>query len=490
MFQSIKRLTKHSVIYGFGHILSRSLGFLLLPIHTNVLPPDQYGNVALLFSALAILNIVFTYGMDVAFLRFYILEESKEGKQRIFSTVFFMIFITGICFSALMILCPHPFSNLIFRSAQFGNLIRLSGGILLTDAVCLIPFLVLRGEERSAQFVFLKSLNIAATLGFNVLFVVILREGVPGVFISNLLASLFTLGTLLPIFLKWLRPKFSKQTLSELLMFGLPYIPSGLSVIIMDQIGRFFLDRMIGKEATGIFSASYKLGMIMALLVAAFRFAWHPFFLSTLKEKNAPQIFARILTYFILVTGFFFLGISFFVLEIIHFRIFGFSIIGEGFESGAPIVPIVMLAYIGYGVYVNFLIGIYLKKKTAYLPMVTGIGALVSILSNFLLIPISGVMGAAWSALFAYISMAAALFVVSKRLYFVPYEYSRIAKLVFLFGGYFFLGTHLLGGGNPLYRILLLISVFPLLWLLRFFHGDEKSILYKFFRPNQSGTIQ
>ena len=181
MFHNIKRLTQHSLVYGIGHIVSRFIGFLLLPIHTNYLLTDEYGTAALLFSSLAILNIVFTYGMDVAFLRFFILEENKEGKKHIFSTVFWTILCTGICFSSVLVLIPEPFSILIFRSAQYTKLIQLAGGILLADALALIPFLVLRSEEKSIQFVIIKFINIILNLSLNILFVIRLNQGVADV---------------------------------------------------------------------------------------------------------------------------------------------------------------------------------------------------------------------------------------------------------------------------------------------------------------------
>jgi len=481
MLQNIKRLTKHSAVYGIGHIVSRFLGFLLLPIHTNILLPEEYRTPALLLSSLAILNVIFSYGMDVAFLRFFILADSREEKRRIFSTAFWMILGTGVCFSTFMIIFPGPLSKIIFRSDQYLLLIRMAAGILLADVLCLIPFLVLRGEEKSVKFMVFKTINIVVNLSLNILLVVVLRKGVQGIFIANLIASVFTLCVLLPIIFHWLRPDFRRSTLMELFHFGLPYIPSGLAVIIMDQIGRFFLDRTLGEEPTGIFSAGYKLGMIMALVVAAFRFAWHPFFLTTSKQEDAPEIFARVLTYFLLVTGFFFLAVSFFIEEIVRFRIAGFSLVGEAYIGGTQIVPIIMLAYIGYGVYANFVVGIYLRKKTVYLPFITGAGALVSVLGNFLLIPPLGIMGAAWATFLAYATMATALYCVSRRLYFIPYELGRILKLVFLFGILFSLGTHTILAESIVYRLILLASLFPLLWIIRFFSGDERLVLKRFF---------
>ena len=473
MFTSIKRLTRHSIVYGVGHIISRFFGFLLVPLHTNVYEPDVYRTPILLFTALALLNVFFSYGMDVAFMRFFVLEEDREKKRTIFSTAFWMILSTGLIFSLLMLCIPRPFSQLIFLETNQSLLIRLGAGILFLDALCLIPFLLLRAEERSTRFIILKSANISINLILNIVFIAVLRLNVEYIFIANLIASGVTFIMLFPVLSTWLRFVFSRYNLKELLQFGLPYVPSGLSVLIMDLIGRFFLDRMLGKEPTGIFSAAYKLGMIMALIVAAFRFAWHPFFLSTSKEQNAPEVFSRVFTYFLLVTGFFFLLFSFFIDDIISFELFGKSILGKSYTSGAHIVPIVMLAYIGYGAYANFVVGIYLKKKTVYLPFITGVGALTALISNRLLIPVMGISGAAWAVLMAYSAMAFTLFWVNRRLYPIPYEFFRIAKLVMIVAVFFFAGTQIPLSAGFGFRAGLIILFIPALWVLRFFHPEE-----------------
>ncbi len=146
MYRKILTLTKHSIVYGFGYILTRSIGFVLLPIHTNYLSTAEYGIVGLLFASLAILNVIYRYGIDVAFLRFFILEEEKIGKKRIFSTTFISIFISGIIFSLIMNIFPHFISNAIFQNKSYVFLIRISSGILIADALAEIPFRILRSE--------------------------------------------------------------------------------------------------------------------------------------------------------------------------------------------------------------------------------------------------------------------------------------------------------------------------------------------------------
>jgi len=479
VLQSIKRLTKHSAVYGIGHILSRSMGFLLLPIQTKYIPPDRYGIALMLISSLAILNVVFSYGMDVAFLRFFIMGKDKREQARIFSTAHWMIFSTGILFATLLFCFPEAFSRLILGNDHYGLLLRMSAGICFFDAIRLLPFLALRSEEKSMSYVALNSLNIIATLGLNLLFVVVMRKDVEGIFLANLIASAFTVVTTIPVFKRWLRFSFSREILTELLGFGLPYVPSGLAYVVMDQISRFFIARMINDAAAGIFSACYKLGMFMALVVAAFRFAWHPFFLSTLKQRDAPQVFARVLTYFLAVTGFFFLLVSVFLREIVHFRIGSFQLLDSRYVSGIGIVPIVLMCYILYGVYANFVVGIYLKKKTAWLVMFTGSGMLVTLAANWALIPRFGIIGSAWATFLGYVTMATGLYFANQRLYPIPYEFKRIIKLIFVFGLVFVAGVVLGKDWNPLIRLGLILAALPLLMTVHFFQPGEKAVFLR-----------
>ncbi len=483
MYRQIFTLTKHSLVYGFGYILTRSIGFVLLPVHTNYLTTAEYGIVGLLFATLAILNVIYRYGIDVAFLRFFILEEEKIEKKKLFGTAFISILITGIFFSMIMNIFPRFLSQVVFQDKSYILLIRLSSGILIADALSEIPFAILRAEEKSLSFCLLKFLHVVVNFGLNILFIVHLHQGIQGVFIANLLASVFTLITVLPVIFKWLKISIVLKILKELLSFGIPYIPSLLSVIIMGQIGRFFLDRMVSAEATGIFNAGYKLGMFMSLVVTAFRFAWHPFFLSVSKEDNAKDIYAKVLTYFMVIIGLIFLIICFFLEDIVHIRIFGVTLYGEKFFSGISIVPIVMLAYVAYGVYINLIVGIYIKKKTLYLPFITGAGAVVAIMANFIFVPIWKITGAALSTFIAYLSMAVILYIINQKIYTIKYEFSKIFKIIVFYALIYCLGT-IVFRDIVIVKICLLLGTLPFLWIFDIFSKQEKNIFISLFYKN------
>jgi len=436
--QSIKRLFKHSAVYGIGHIFNRSIGFLLLPLYTNIFPKSEFGIAGLMFTYLAILKIFYTYGLDVAFFRFFMLEDEESEKNKIFTSAYASILVIAVLFSALLLFGAAPAARALFShdAAQLDidltRLIRLASGILLFDALALLPLLLLRAKEKSLAFVLFNSVNVLANIAGNIVFLAVLHRGVEGIFYANLFASGLTFALTFPIALRHLTLTPSLQRLRELFAFGLPYLPSTLAVVVMDTIDRVFLERLAGVEEVGLYNAGAKLGMFMALFVAAFRFAWHPFFLATSKQPDAKQVFSRVFTYVMLVCLALFLTLSIFIDDVARFRFAGYSLIGEAFWDSTAVVPLIMLAYVFYAAYCNFLIGIYLYKKSGYLPYITAAAMAGNLVANTLLIPHWGMMGAAWARMIAYIIMAAALYVVAQRLYRIEYEWSRVIRLAVL----------------------------------------------------------
>ncbi len=477
MLDSLKRLTKHSAVYGISHIVTRSVGFLLLPLYTNTFERAEYGVAALVFTFLAVATIIYTMGVDSAFLRYYILDESQNKRRVTFSTAFWTVLGLATGFSVFLLVGSQPIATWLLDSARYRPLISLSAGILFFDALNVLPFLVLRAEERSIHFAILKFANVVINLALNVVLIVWLKHGIQGIFQANLVASAATFVLLLPVSVQRLSPGLSGRVLRDLLRFGIPYLPSTLAVVLMDVIDRFILKQLAGFDVAGLYSAGYKLGTFMALFIAAFRFAWHPFFLSEVKKEGAKELFARVLTYLLLACFAVFLLLSFTIDDIVRLRVFGITIFGPRYWDSTVIVPTIMLAYIFFAAYLNFVIGIYTEKKSEYLPLVTGIGAGVNIISNYLLIPRFGMMGSAYATVLGYASMATALYVVGQKLYPVRYEWRRVVHLSVAAGLVFWLERpfhHVW----PFWARVALVLVWPLgLWVTGFFKPEEKQAL-------------
>jgi O-antigen/teichoic acid export membrane protein len=160
-----------------------------------------------------------------------------------------------------------------------------------------------------------------------------------------------------------------------------------------------------------------------------FNYAWQPFFLENAKQKNAKELFAKVFTLFLIFTSVSWAFLSLFIGDLVQIEIAGRTILGREFLSGLSIVPVILLAYLFNGLYMNFTAGIYIKEKTQYFPVVTIAGALVNVAVNFTLIPKLGIMGAAYATLASYIVMAGGLFIVSQKFYKIDYEYFKILKI-------------------------------------------------------------
>jgi len=484
MFKDIIRLTKHSAVYGIGNILSRSLSFLLLPLYSNVLPTAEYGKVGILFAYLAFFNVIFLYGLDTTFLRFYILKDENNDPKETFSTAFISLFVTNILFCSLIFIFSGNIAYFILESENLKNLIQLAIIIIFFDTLSVLPFLILRAEERSKQFVLLKFITIAVNLLLNIYLVAVIKMGIKGIFLSNAVSSCLSLILVFNIILTKFRFRFSRKLYSVMLKFALPYIFPGISIICMEVIDREIIKRILGFEENGIYSAAYKLGMFMSLIVASFRFAWHPFFLSIANREDAKRIYAKILTYFLYITLWAFLVISVFINLLVKIRIKSFTLLGQEYWSGINIIPYVLFAYILYGVYVNFIIGIYLKKKSGYLPYITGISALTNILLNIVLIPRIGILGAAIATTFSYGVMALILYFLVQRIYYIQYEWIRIVKLLCVTALLFYIGYYVEIGNEIMWKLIISISYPILLGITLFYDRQEIRKIKNLFKHN------
>jgi len=474
MFAELKRLSKHISIYGLSNIIARSLSFLLLPLHTNLLNTTyQYGEAVLIFAYIGLANVIFLHGMDMGFLRFYLLKEAGFTHKNVFSTALLSVSSVSFILSILTFIYAGSISELFFGSPNNSVIIQWTAGILLFDSLARIPMLVLRAEERSVSFMFFSILNVVITLSLNIYFVPI--RGVEGIFIANFAASGIMVLVLLPIIFSHISSKISSKVYTELLSFGLPYIVPGLSVISMDLIDRFIIKIFHGEGMVGIYGAGYKMAMVMALAVGAFRFAWHPFFLSIATKDDAKKIYARVLSYYVLASGWIYLTFSFFAgdLATLPLPFTDGYLIDSKYWDGVTIVPIVMLAYVFYGVYVNFIVGIYLKKKSKYLLFVTGFSALANVGLNFLLIPKYGMAGAASATVIAYAIMSLTLIVVTRRFYPVNYEYKRLAHVVSIISIMFVIVFIIPGGGSVYVRGGLVFFYPFVIYFTGFFKPEE-----------------
>uniref|UniRef100_A0A832LJN4 Polysaccharide biosynthesis protein C-terminal domain-containing protein n=1 Tax=Ignavibacterium album TaxID=591197 RepID=A0A832LJN4_9BACT len=480
MISKLKELTKDTAIYGISTMVGRFLNFILVPFFTNIFDPNEYGYVMLLYAYIGLFNIIFVYGLDSAFLKYAAFKDIGDDKDN-FSTPYLSILFTSILFTAIIILLRAPIGYTISLPENYNYLIIYSVLIIFFDSNSSIPFLKLRLERKAKYFSFLKVLNITINITANFILILKFKLGIEAIFISNLIASALTLIFLLPTILKNFKPKIHSLLYKRLLKFGLPYLPAGLAVMMVQVIDVPILQALTDVDTVGIYKANYKLGIFMMLFVSMFQYAWQPFFLNNAKEENAKEIFSKVLTYFTVVGSVLLITLSLFISELVKINFAGFYLLGEKYWSGISIVPIVLLGYFFNGLYVVFSAGIYIEEKSIFAPIVTGLGALVNVAVNYILIPQMNIIGAALATLASYVVMAGGYYIVTQKYYHIHYEYGKILKMFFAIAVIgFLLYSSLLSLDNAiLYRIILTISY--ILYIL-FFVFDKKE--FQFIKNN------
>jgi O-antigen/teichoic acid export membrane protein len=428
MLDKILRLGKETAIYGLSTVVGRLLNFLIVPFYANVLLPAENGVISNIYAYIAFAYVIFCYGMEPAYMRFVSSLELGDKRQN-FSVPFLSLVATSILFALAIHFNSVALASLLGIDPSQHEFIQYAGWILCLDALTVIPFASLRMEQKAKRFASLKIFNITANLLLNLGLILGLGMHAEGVFVANLLASGLTFLALMSMVLRRLTFKLPIGLYKEILKFGLPYIPAGLAGIAMQVIDRPIVKALTNDATLGIYQLNYRLGIFMMLVVGMFDYAWRPFFLNHANDTDAKPLFAKVFTYFILGAMSIFLTISLFIEDIVRMKFFGKQFFPPIYWQGVEIVPWVLLAYVFTGAYVVFVVGVYLEKKTKYLPFVTGAGALLNVGANFFLIPKIGILGAALSTLLSYIVMAVGMYFASQRFYRVVYEWNKVLKI-------------------------------------------------------------
>ena len=430
MGNDIVRLGKETLVYGTSTVIARLLNFCLVPFYTYYLATSQYGVVATLFALIALLNVIFLFGMDQSYLRF---ASEAEQKREVFQHCFYGLLCYGAVLGLLMYIFAKPLAIVSGVGIDHIQLLHLAVWILILDMLNMIPFTKLRLQRRAWYFAGVRTASIVVNVLCNVFFIAVLKKGVASIFWANIFASLMSLLLLSPVVWEELKDGFvpyNKDLHKQMLRFAWPFVPSGLASLLVSVIDKPILVQLVGLSAVGIYQANFKIGVFMMLIVSMFDQAWRPFFLAHAKEENARVLFARVLTFFVALALWVLLGLALLMPHIIRSNIFGnFHLIAPQYWGGLAVISPVLLGYFFYGLYINFMVGPVITKRTRVLVWITLLGAATSITTNLILVPRIGIVGAGWAVACSYFSMATALFIFTHKNYPLPYQYGKLILL-------------------------------------------------------------
>ncbi|MBN1956150.1 MAG: oligosaccharide flippase family protein [Anaerolineae bacterium] len=470
MFQRIKELGKQSVIYGLGGVLNQLVNFVLVPLYSYYLTPGEFAVYELLFRTAQLALIVAQLGLASAIFK-SALYDKKSDTRTLYSTAFYTLVGSSLLTVAAGALLAGWLSGLLFDSAEHTRLIWLTFLTAALDTFIVVPMARLRIEGRAFRYSAISFAGFTTRLLLNVLFVAFLQRGVAGLVEANLLQSVLFFFVYLWHIRDQLALRFSTAELRRLLSFSLPTIPALLGSTALVISDRYILNYFRTPDEVGIYSMGYRIALVANMAVQAFQLAWPVLMFSVAETKEAERFYSRVLTYLFWGGNLLALGLSVLAGDIL--RLFS----TPAYYGAAAIIPPVVLSYVFYGAYFATNIGSLLKNKTYWITMIVGISLAVQVGLNLVLIPRTGMMGAAVATVLSYLLMPIMAILISRRYFHVRYEYGRIALTLLVAAGLY--GVSLLVRIDNFYLSALvhglIALVYPLLlWPLGFYQPDEK----------------
>ncbi len=470
---NIKKLAGQTIWYGASSIAARFINYLLTPYLTYTLAnTSDYGKMGLVYSAIPIFNILFTYGFETAYFRF---ASKDEYRQKIYNTASISLLVSTILFTAILWF-NQPALGKLTGLADFPRIIQYSIAIIALDALSTIPFARLRQQGRPKKFAVLKIAGILINIFFTWFFISYCPQHehnaaqswikyiydshtnpIVYVVLANVIQSAVTL-LLLARELGEIRFKFDTRLWGAMMIYSLPLIVAGMGGMINETFDRLMLRWWLPgsvqyrEEQVGIYNACYKLSILITLFIQAFKMGAEPFFFKQAEGQNPQRTYARVMKFFVIIITFMFLVVSLFMPVWKNF-------IGPKYWAGLSVVPILLLANMFLGIYYNLTIWYKLSHKTMAGAWITLIGAAITICINYFLIPYFSYTACAWATFASYCSMMIISFTWGQKEYRIPYAWKKLVAyivivvlLYFVHGGitalsssiYFDLGSALL----------------------------------------------
>ncbi len=423
----LKSLLGQTAIYGLPTIVGRLLNYFLVPLYTGVFAhTSDYGIISELYAWVAFLIVLLTFGMETAFFKYLNERDDKD-------TVFRNSFLTVLGINVLFFLLLLIFSSSIASSMGYPNnteFILILGFVVCIDAITAIPMAKLRANNQARRFATIHFSAIAVNILLNLFFMLVLfnpdepMTGILYILIANLLSSsVKVVGT----YKDFLGLKFTVnwELAKSMSKYALPLVVAGFAGIANETLDRVMMKPLLvstGKTTdealseVGIYSAVYKLAMIVTIFLQAYRYAAEPFFFSQNKNKDRNKLYSKIMNYFIAAVCLVFLGVA------LNIDIFKHFIRNSDYWVGLGVVPILLVANVFLGIYYNQSIWYKLSGQTRFGAYIAIGGAAITVLINVIFIPIYGYWASAWATLIVYGLQMIASYVLGQKYYPIKYN--------------------------------------------------------------------
>lgn len=413
------------------------LGYLLTPLLTSLFAASDFGKITTLFSIAAFLNILYSFGMETAYFRFL----NEESENKVYNASFLVICFSTLFFTIFLYLI-HPTIASFVKMPKNPEYIVWVILIVALDTMAVLPFAKLRYAGRPRKFAFIKIINVIIQIALVIFFLHFCKNAIPGsvfhgiyqpsvgigyVILANLIASGITL-MLLSGELFSFRRELDFGFLKKIIVYALPLLIVGFGGMVNELIDRFVILNIYPGSIqekfaeSGIYSANYKLAIIIALFIQAFRLGAEPFFFKQSAKADAQLIYARVMKFFVITCC------SCFLLVVLFLDYWKYFMGNEHPEywTGLKVVPILLLAKIFLGIYYNLSVWYKLTNRNLTGAWITIGGVVITLMINFLLVPSLGYVGCAIATLCCYASMMIGSYLLGQHHYPVPYDLRKI----------------------------------------------------------------
>jgi O-antigen/teichoic acid export membrane protein len=459
------KLFSDASIYILGNILQKALSFLMIPLYTRFLTPDDYGIIGVSVAVESVLTILLGFGISGSIVRHFYdyKDDTKRLKEFITTNFVFLILSAGIITLYLNYYGKELWNLLLSERVPFSPYIQIVLWNSFAGLLAQIPLSLYRAQQKARSFMVAQVSNFLLTLLFTICFVVILHFGAIGALLGSMVASVITTFSLSVLLLrKWFSFHLNLQYVWISLVFGLPLVPHSLSTWIMASVDRILLEPRVSLNELGIYNLGYQIGQIMAVLVTSINFAWAPYYYNLVKtDSEAVKRIKQISElYLALIGGICLIGVLFSP-EILHF------LVPKQYQLAEKYIPLILFSYLFNGYYYFASMPLFYFKKTHIVLITTFASATLNILLNLWWIPIWGAMGSAWATLVVYILTATLAYFLGRRWQKTDYPIKSLVLLNLLIFTSVLLTTYDLNL-NVIEFILIKISILIIFFIFAF----------------------
>lgn len=356
-------------------------------------------------------------------------NKGDDDPIRVYSTTLLTVGSISLSFLAVCLLFLKPIAG-VMGYEEHPWYLGMMLIVIAMDAIQAIPFAYLRYKNRPIKFAALKMLFIFASIALNIVYFVFMKgTDVGAAFLINLICTSLVMVCLISE-LRGFRYTLDRDLVKRMFRYSFPILILGIAGILNQVVDKIIFPFVYPDEAEaavqlGIYGATSKIAMIMAMFTQAFRFAYEPFVFGKSREKDNRQMYAQAMKFFIIFTLLAFLAVMFY-LDILRY------VIGRDYWEGLKVVPIVMAAEMFMGVYFNLSFWYKLTDETKWGAYFSITACTIVVLMNVFLIPVYGYVACAWAGFTGYaVAMLLSYFVGQKK-YPINYDLKSIGGYVLL----------------------------------------------------------